>query len=391
MCSSEVCDINGTKLCQESGVAQSNCCGNGVCDFDENIFTCPADECTFECGVTTSCNTMSSMNANIAASYGVGLFFNVKALKDLAITKLKVRSGGTGSCTFRIYHRPGDFDGFQSTAQGWTLVVNSTETCQGSSSLTDLPDFTSVVTIDSGSNHSFHVYGYLSYEKSDTLAVGDLSSAYNSDIELYAGKGYCAELSTLCTFGLTSGQIWNGEVTYGLEQGLTFSPTMKPTTKPVTGSPSNSPSAKPVTESPSSSPTMKPTTSPSTSPSVSAPSYEGWYLIFPYDTPGVSQHPMSRWENRAVSPNVVYVGRYGDSVAYRDLPNELKTFDIAAVYEPTPDIVTGGIIICGSESEVGNDPSKREVFNVLSDVESADFGKCIPFHCSNTTQLQYHL
>ena len=177
--------------------------------------------CTnFDCS-SEDCSTLTSSSQSTSSYNGVGLFFKVKALKDLAITKLKVRSGGsaTGSCTFRIYHRPGDFDGFQSTAQGWTLVVNSTVTCQESSSLTDLPDFTSVVTIDSGSNHSFHVYGYLSYEKSDTLAVGDLSSAYNSDIELYAGKGYCAELSTSCNFsGSTTSRIWLGEVTYGLDR-----------------------------------------------------------------------------------------------------------------------------------------------------------------------------
>ena len=207
-----------------------NNCGNGVCDADENIFTCPADECAFECGVTTSCSTLSSANGNVASSGGVGLFFNVKALKDLAITKLKVRAYEAGACAVRIYHRSGSFVGFQSTTQGWTKVLDSTAACQGNSLFTDLPDFTSVVTIDGGSTHSFHVYttansGQAWLNTTGTPVEG-LSSVYNSDIELYAGEAYCDELPTSCSFqGLTTGQVWNGEVTYGLEESLTSSPT----------------------------------------------------------------------------------------------------------------------------------------------------------------------
>jgi len=96
----------------------------------------------------------------------------------------------------------------------------------------------------------------------------------------------------------------------------------------------------------------------------------GWYLDFPFYgnvTRGIPEHPMSRWINKAKEPNAVYVARLGDSVAYRDLPNDLKTDVIAQAFGATPRSITdGGIVICGSMGEVSNDPTLTEVFDVRS-------------------------
>ena len=54
-----------------------------------------------------------------------------------------------------------------------------------------------------------------------TTALAALAAplvSHNSDIELYAGEAYCAQLSTSCVLGgLNYGQVWNGEVTYAAE------------------------------------------------------------------------------------------------------------------------------------------------------------------------------
>lgn len=71
---------------------------------------------------------------------------------------------------------------------------------------------------------------------------------------------------------------------------------------------------------------------------------------------------MTRWVNHGVSPNIVYVTRLGDSIAYRDLPNDLKTNAIA---QNLP-LGGGGVVVCGSIGEVANDPSLKETFDVRS-------------------------
>jgi len=80
---------------------------------------------------------------------------------------------------------------------------------------------------------------------------------------------------------------------------------------------------------------------------------------------------MSRWYNNANPPDIVYVTRLGDSVAYRDLPNDLKTDAVAQYFGATPESVTeGGVIVCGSIGEVSNEPALNEVFDVRSNEQA---------------------
>ena len=76
---------------------------------------------------------------------------------------------------------------------------------------------------------------------------------------------------------------------------------------------------------------------------------------------------MSRWYNRAAPPDVVFVTAMGRNIAYRDLPNDLKTDDVASYFGANPSTVTeGGIVVCGSPGELSNDPSLPETFDVRS-------------------------
>ena len=89
--------------------------------------------------------------------------------------------------------------------------------------------------------------------------------------------------------------------------------------------------------------------------------------MFPYNGDAerkIPQHPMNRWDNNKGEPDIVYVAKFGNSLAYRDLPNDLKTDNIAAEFGATSETVaSGGTVVCGSHGEIANDPSRREEFD----------------------------
>lgn len=79
-------------------------------------------------------------------------------------------------------------------------------------------------------------------------------------------------------------------------------------------------------------------------------------LIFP------SWHPMDRWENNKKLFD--YVGRFGNSLEYFDLPSKLRTKAIAdTLYNTSGSVDT--VVVCGSPGEVSNDPTFNQVFNFV--------------------------
>ena len=79
---------------------------------------------------------------------------------------------------------------------------------------------------------------------------------------------------------------------------------------------------------------------------------------------------MSRWDNNKGEPYIVYVAKLGNSIAYRDLPGNLKTTSIAEHFGATAIQNEGaGTIVCGSHGEVANDRSLREQFDFRSNEE----------------------
>ena len=92
--------------------------------------------------------------------------------------------------------------------------------------------------------------------------------------------------------------------------------------------------------------------------------------MFPYNGDQdrkIPKHPMNRWDNNKGEPNIVYVGKFGTSVAYRDLPGTTKTDNLASEFGATPESIAGtGTIVCGSHGEIANDRSRREAFDFRS-------------------------
>eukprot|EP00984_Skeletonema_dohrnii_P004238 scaffold1495_cov202-Skeletonema_dohrnii-CCMP3373.AAC.3 len=99
----------------------------------------------------------------------------------------------------------------------------------------------------------------------------------------------------------------------------------------------------------------------------------GWYLDYPLlgvPERKVPKHPMSRWENNKGEPYIVFVAKFGNSIAYRDLPSNLKTSSIAEYFGATTvQNQAAGTIVCGSHGEVANDRSLREQFDFRSNEE----------------------
>ncbi len=67
----------------------------------------------------------------------------------------------------------------------------------------------------------------------------------------------------------------------------------------------------------------------------------------------------------------MFVAKLGNSIAYRDLPSNLKTNNIAEYFGASTDQNEGaiGTIVCGSHGEVGNDRTLREQFDFRHDLE----------------------
>ena len=79
---------------------------------------------------------------------------------------------------------------------------------------------------------------------------------------------------------------------------------------------------------------------------------------------------MSRWYTNKGEPKIVFVAKLGNSIAYRDLPSNLKTNSIAEYFGAIAYIDGGaGTVVCGSHGEVANDRTLREQFEVRTDGE----------------------
>ncbi len=74
-------------------------------------------------------------------------------------------------------------------------------------------------------------------------------------------------------------------------------------------------------------------------------------------------HPMSRWNNVRIS--FPYLGRLGDTIAFNNLPNTLRTHDIAEIFG----LVTAKqddnfTVVCGSPYETTNYKNLSPYFHI---------------------------
>jgi len=239
--------------------------GNGVCDGDETLFTCPVDSCPYG-GCADDCRTVqytgvSSYNSN------TGLFFKVQAHNALVVSKLSVRPFTGGACSFEVWTKTGDFEASMENPEDWIKIdldnggnANCIAWDNNGATQTDLPDFLTPIGIQAGQFQSFYVIaqtGDLVWKTEGSL--GDVISS-NSDISMFAGKRTSGAFSGAGTEVIKM----TGTVTYGLAP---IGPVSPPPTSPPTNPPSPPPTNNPTTVQPTNNPTPLPTSPPTNPPS----------------------------------------------------------------------------------------------------------------------------
>lgn len=173
---------------------------------------------TGQCQAPSQCASLEYRGTSgLTYSTGVGVYFKLEALVDVAVTQLRVRSYSSGSCTFRIYHKAGDFVGSETNSSAWIKILDSTlDDCQSFPDETILPEFASSVSVQAGSNHSFYVWTPNTHVYEPRTDGGVYAN--NTDMKLFSGNANFDEFGTPST----AFRLWNGRVTYGISDG-TFS------------------------------------------------------------------------------------------------------------------------------------------------------------------------
>eukprot|EP00804_Cyclotella_cryptica_P009369 CCRYP_018076-RB/>CCRYP_018076-RB protein AED:0.03 eAED:0.03 QI:374/1/1/1/0.94/0.9/20/617/4181 len=89
------------------------------------------------------------------------------------------------------------------------------------------------------------------------------------------------------------------------------------------------------------------------------------FLMYPsFPSGDVPYHPIERWNTHSV--HFSKLGRFGDVIKFVDLPNELRTDEVADYFGESASTGGEGIIVCGSPNESANDPSLGYQFDVTT-------------------------
>ena len=78
----------------------------------------------------------------------------------------------------------------------------------------------------------------------------------------------------------------------------------------------------------------------------------------------VPNHPIERWNTHSV--HFSKLGRYGDTIRFVDLPNEVRTEEVKDYFGDEDSTGGLGTMVCGSLNEVENDPTLGYIFDVVT-------------------------
>ncbi len=81
----------------------------------------------------------------------------------------------------------------------------------------------------------------------------------------------------------------------------------------------------------------------------------------------VNNHPMYRWHDNY--HKFTYVGRYGDSMRLRDLPNDFRTQAVTDYFQDSANINTSGVLVCGSPGEIANNKAAGFAFDIENELD----------------------
>ena len=153
-------------------------CGNGICNTDEDVFTCPID-----------CDMKLDALAN-APKGAPGIMFTIQSKsRDIEISSFEFYTWQSTFNWVQIYTRAGQFDGFESSQTGWSLIHNTYIALGGDNTLTKL-SLSSKLKITAGSSQSFYIWidgnAYMKYK--DGVQAGSIMKS-DGFVSVYEGKG----------------------------------------------------------------------------------------------------------------------------------------------------------------------------------------------------------
>jgi len=89
------------------------------------------------------------------------------------------------------------------------------------------------------------------------------------------------------------------------------------------------------------------------------------FLTYPsFPSGDVPNHSAGRWDTH--STKFPMLGRFGDTVLFVDLPNEIRLDEVAQHFGETSSIGGSGVVVCGSPFEAPNDPSEGYQFDMTT-------------------------
>jgi hypothetical protein len=93
------------------------------------------------------------------------------------------------------------------------------------------------------------------------------------------------------------------------------------------------------------------------------------FLTFPaFPNNDVPNHPTERWDIHSV--HFSKLGRFGDMMNFVDLPNELRTDEVAEHFGESVSTKGSGTVVCGSPNEVATDPKLGYQFDVTTGADT---------------------
>jgi len=219
-CPDEACQTN---VCTEYSTCElrapsANCCGNGVCDGQEDWQSCPQDGCTPPPADCSGGGCLTIATEFSPTHFGETNMFKVIAISDLVITRLTTFAYQPGSGAVKVFGKSGDFTGSEFNAAAWTQHYSGTISV-GSFSQVALPRFTDTIFVPAGASYSFYVSNTLSGGVGNMLYKSGLTEdtvfTQNSDMQVYVGKGgTCVSPGDEGCGMYSGGVLFNGVLEY---------------------------------------------------------------------------------------------------------------------------------------------------------------------------------
>lgn len=134
-------------ICNDGKCILSNDCDcSSTCNDEEDVTTCD-----FDCGTPDKQLILTDMDNNGQA----GNMWRIKARNNIRIQQFQINAGNKGvTLVAEVYTKAGDYRGYESKPDDWTLVQDTEFISEGDDKLSTLPLLPNPIVVDAGNMHS---------------------------------------------------------------------------------------------------------------------------------------------------------------------------------------------------------------------------------------------